>query len=95
MKTGQGQTPEEDAVITELYPGTDAAVILKQLPTRTWQSIGSRAFTIGVKRNGKNRHQNSIHVNDPAIACSSIEDMRFAEEHGLVLSVKTVQWVKT
>jgi len=50
---------------------------------------------IGVKRNSKNGHQNSIHVNNPAIASSSIEDMQFAEEQGLDLSVKNVQWVTT
>jgi len=88
-------TPKEDAVIREFYPGTDAAIILEQLPTRSWQGIGSRAFVIGVKRNSKNGHQNSIHVNDPVIASSSIEDMQFAEEQGLDLSVKNVQWVTT
>jgi predicted DNA-binding protein YlxM (UPF0122 family) len=43
-------TPEEDAIIRELYPTGTEEEILAKLPGRTWKSIASRASRLGVKR---------------------------------------------
>ncbi len=86
---GGAWTDEEDAIMHELYPTADAAVILKALPTRTWRAIISRSFKelrITRTHTGKNsiRAQDYLNI--------SMKDIEYAEENGLDANVKNPQW---
>lgn len=47
-------TEEEDTLLREIYPNTDALEILKRFPGRTWRSILIRAHKLKVTRELKN-----------------------------------------
>ncbi len=58
-RIGYDWTPEEDAVITSLYPSQPQAVIMQALPRRAWQSIHEHASKLGITRERKSSGRGS------------------------------------
>jgi hypothetical protein len=53
MRKGKAQSDKEMARIAEMYPQALQTEILEALPSRTWSTIQTRAYLIGVKRTVK------------------------------------------
>lgn len=87
LTNGRTWAKEEDAIIRELWPKGDGAEILNQLPSRSYSAIKARARKIGTRREKKG---GSIMLSD--YFNLSMQDKRYAEEHGLNTMSKKPQW---
>ncbi|GHO95212.1 hypothetical protein KSF_052600 [Reticulibacter mediterranei] len=81
-------TPEEEAILHEMYPKADGAEILAALPDRSWVSIMHRADRLYIDRE-RNTH-NSIPTS--AKNYGTLEDKEYEKEHRLSPNSKNVQW---
>jgi hypothetical protein len=91
----QGRTREiwtngEEELLREVY-ASDHDTILKAFPNRTWESIKTRAYRIGVNR--------TYQFNNSSLPPNlSYEDLEFMKENGLEVSsgkIKGRVWWKT
>jgi DNA invertase Pin-like site-specific DNA recombinase len=82
-------TEEEELRLAELYPEHDAYDLLCAFPDRSWSAIQDHARGIGLKR--LRSHRNSIPANT-LYGHLSLDDLTYAQEHGLDASSKNVQW---
>jgi hypothetical protein len=80
---------EEEAILRRMYPQEDAAVIVKALSRRSWQSIMARGERLGIKR--ERSGPNSINAHAEAFLSLCEEDRRYMEENGLS-STDTDAW---
>jgi len=76
-------TPEETAILRELYPEADRLDILQALPKRSWRNINQNAALIGLSRHTM-KNSSGIHEN---LAWADVEIMRGDE-----LDPKTPPW---
>lgn len=82
--TKKDWTPEENAILTRLYPQADRRDLLEALPMRSWSSIMHRSDIEGVQR--------AVHLNSANIPDSlSFEDFTLMQEIGMS-SEKQVVW---
>jgi hypothetical protein len=72
---GHAWTPEEDAVVQEMYPYQPRWDILCALPRRTWQAVINRASDFHLTR--INRALGAVDIGDG----TSIEDMLAMQEY--------------
>jgi hypothetical protein len=82
-------TKKDELQLAELYPEDDAYDLLKAFPDRSWTAIQDHAREMGLKRLRNNR--NSIPAST-LYGHLSLDDYKYAKEHGLDASNKSVQW---
>ncbi|HLX59340.1 MAG TPA: recombinase family protein [Ktedonobacteraceae bacterium] len=80
--SGGMYTEEENAIIRELYPVADRAVILESLPHRSWTGILVQARHLGLARNRSCGNTSKLHID------LSRQDKEIIDSLGLVYDVK-------
>ncbi len=71
-------TPDENAILRDLYPKCSQLEIMQSLPTRSWHSILGQAIALGLRREIFQRHAiKNTHI--------SLKDIEFLEKSGLSL----------
>jgi len=80
--SNQDWTPEEQAILREMYPNEHADTILERLPLRAWQSIRHQAYMLKIKRNVfKSPSEKTAYY-------LSVNDHKFMEQHHINLAEK-------
>ena len=80
-------TPEEKALLREVYETASPQEIMKLYPDRSWQAIKHRAIREGLQRN----YPYKSGIYEQAVDLS-LQDIAFAEEHGIAPTDKSPHW---
>jgi len=84
---GRAWTKEEEDFIREHFPTAKREFILNGVPNRTWQTIRSQAYSLGLRR-----EVYEVNLEMRQDSYFSMNDFRFMKKEGISMNVRNTNW---